>query len=59
MTDRPYNTGVYMLRCLELGLHPSDLCYLDEGTVKDMMIEKRNDSEEYQQIATQEDFDRF
>lgn len=59
MTDRPYNTGVYMLRCLELGLHPSDLCYLDEGTVKDMMIEKRNDSEEYQVIATQEDFDRF
>lgn len=59
MTDRPYNTGVYMLRCLELGLRPSDLCLLDEGLVIDMMIEKRNDGEEYQQIATQEDFDRF
>ena len=59
MTDRPYNTAVYMLRCLELGLHPSDLCNLDEGMVADMMIERKNDHEEYQFVATQDDFDRF
>ena len=59
MTDRPYTTALYLLRCLELGLHPSDLCFLDEGTVVDMLIERGNDSEEYQYVATQADFDRF
>lgn len=48
-----------MLRCLELGLRPSDLHYLDEGMVTDMLIERGNDSEEYNYIATQEDFNRF
>lgn len=42
-----------------MGLHPSDLHDLDYGTVLDMMIERGNDGEEYQQLATQEDFDRF
>ena len=59
MTDRPYNTGVYLLRCLELGLHPSDLCYLEEGTIRDMLIERGNDQQKYNYVATQEDFDRF
>ena len=59
MTDRPFTTALYMLRCLELGLHPSDLCYLDEGMVIDMMIEHGNDSEKWDYIATQTDFDRF
>lgn len=48
-----------MLRCLELGLQPSELCNLDEGMVTDMLIERRNDHEEYQVVATQDDFDRF
>ena len=48
-----------MLRCMELGLRPSDLCLLDYGMVTDMLIERGNDSEKYQQIATQADFDRF
>lgn len=59
MTDRPFTTALYMLRCLQLGLHPSDLCFLDEGMVTDMIIERGNDGEEYHQIATQDDFDRF
>lgn len=59
MTDRQYTTGLFMLRCLELGLRPSDLHYLDEGMVTDMLIERGNDSEEYNYIATQEDFNRF
>jgi hypothetical protein len=48
-----------MLRCLELGLRPSDLHYLDEGMVTDMLIERGNDGEKYNYIATQADFDRF
>lgn len=59
MTDRPFTTGLYLLRCLEIGLHPSDLHYLDYGTVTDMIIEKNNDDCEYNYIATQEDMDRF
>ena len=48
-----------MLRCLELGLRPSDLCNLDEGMITDMLIERGNDAEEYDYVATQSDFDRF
>ena len=59
MTDRPYTTALYMLRCLELGLKPSDLFFLDEGMITDMLIERGNDAEKYDYIATQDDFDRF
>ena len=59
MTERPYTTGLYMLRCLELGLRPSDLQYLEYGEVSDMLIERDNDEEKWQYVATQEDFDRF
>lgn len=48
-----------MMRCLELGLHPSDLCFLDQGMVTDMLIERGNDGESYHYIATQADMDRF
>lgn len=48
-----------MLRCLEIGLHPSDLEYLDMGDVLDMMVERENDGAEYNYVATQADFDRF
>lgn len=37
----------------------SDLDYLDMGMVFDMIIESGNDSEEYDMVATQADFDRF
>lgn len=59
MTDRPYTTGLYMLRCLELGLRPSDLCFLDQGMVSDMLIERGNDAEKWNYVATQSDFDKF
>lgn len=36
-----------------------DLDYLDAGMVYDMLTEQGNDSEEYDVIATQEDFDKF
>ena len=32
---------------------------LEYGDVTDLLIERGNDSETYQQVATQEDFDRF
>lgn len=48
-----------MLRCMELGIRPSDLSYFEEGEIVDMLIERENDSAEYNYIATQEDFDRF
>lgn len=37
----------------------SDLDYLDLGMILDIMTESSNDSVEWNQIATQEDFDRF
>lgn len=48
-----------MLRCTELGLRPSDLAELEYGAVVDMLIERGNDTEEYDYKATQADFDRF
>lgn len=59
MTERPYTTGTYLLRCCELGLRPSDLSQLEYGDIMDMLIERGNDGEEYDYVATQEDFDRF
>lgn len=51
--------SLYMLRCIQLGLHMADLETLNVGDVIDMMVESANDSAEYRQLATQEDFDRF
>lgn len=59
MTARPYNTALFLLRCLQLGLHPSDLEYFEYGTVLDMIVESANDHEEYDTLATQADFDAF
>lgn len=42
-----------------MGLNMADLEELDVGIVYDIMIEKANDSAEYDTIATQADFDRF
>jgi len=42
-----------------MGIPMSDLDELDYGMVVDMMKEAGNDSAEWSQIATQEDFDRF
>lgn len=52
-------TALFLLRCAELGLSMSDLEDLDVGMINDMFTEKANDSYEWKQIATQDDFDRF
>ena len=52
-------TALYVLRCIQVGLTLSDLDVLDYGLVLDIMTESGNDGYTYQQVATQEDFDRF
>lgn len=58
-TERPLTTGLFLLRCTQIGLSMSDLELLDMGMVFDILIESGNDAAEYDQVATQADFDRF
>ena len=57
MTDREFNTAVFMLRSLEIGLRLSEMHLISVGMVADMLIEHDNDSANYARLATQEDFD--
>ena len=60
MTDRPMTTPLLMLRCVQLGLSIRDMDLLTIGMITDMATELSNDdSDEWQELATQEDFDRF
>ena len=52
-------TPLFMLRCVEVGISISDLDLLTIGFVLDIWTEKGNDSFNYSQVASQEDFDRF
>jgi len=52
-------TALFLLRCTELGLSMADLDGLSVGMVNDMFIEKSNDSYDWKELASQEDFDRF
>lgn len=52
-------TPLFLLRAVQLGLSMIDLDLLSIGLVNDLFIENANDDYPYQQIATQEDFDRF
>ena len=52
-------TGLYMLRALQLGLTLSDLDRIEYGMVLDVITESGNDNCEYNDIATQADFDKF
>lgn len=47
------------MRCIEVGIPIADLDFFEYGEILDLIIEKSNDGEKYDQIATQEDFDRF
>jgi len=50
-----------LLRCVQLGIHISELDLLTIGTVNDMYAELNNDenAEDYCMLATQDDMDRF
>ena len=52
-------TPLFLLRCIQLGLSMTDLDKLSIGLINDMYVESRNDEYKYDEIATQEDFDRF
>ena len=52
-------TGLYLLRCFQMGLNMADLETLSYGDVVDMMIESGNDGADYHELAMQSDFDRF
>ena len=52
-------TPLFLLRCLEIGLSIRDLDYLTIGMVMDIWTEKGNDSVTYDNLATQEAFDKF
>lgn len=53
------NTAIFMLRAYQMGLSIADIDELEEGFITDMIIENGNDSYEYKEKATQEDFDKF
>ena len=48
-----------LLRCLQAGLSLADLDEITLGMVFDIITEQRNDSHEYDELATQEDIDNF
>lgn len=52
-------SALFLLRCTELGLSMADLDELTVGMVNDMYVERSNDNYDWQEIATQEDFDSF
>lgn len=60
-TDREMTTPLLLLRCVQLGIHISELELLTIGTVNDMYTEMNNDEdrEAYSTLASQEDMDRF
>ncbi len=58
-TDREMTTPLLLLRCVQLGIHISELELLTIGTVLDMYTELQRDDEPHDQLASQDDFDRF
>jgi hypothetical protein len=54
-------TGLFLLRCLQIGLSLRDLDLLTIGMVNEIYIESRNDEcvSEWATMASQEDMDRF
>lgn len=52
-------TGLFMLRCKELGLSVDELEQLDFGLVADMLTEQGNDGYKYPYKANQADFNKF
>ena len=53
------STGLFLLRCVQIGLSLSDLDLLTIGMVNEIFIEKDNDEATYSYKAQQSDFDNF
>ena len=52
-------TGLFLLRCAELGISMADLDLLTVGMITEMMIEKGLDGKKMPVYASQHDFDVF
>ena len=54
-------TPLFLLRCVQLGLHITELEYLTIGMIMDMFTEMQRDdnSDQFSYIGTQSDMDRF
>ncbi len=53
-------TPLFLLRCVQLGIHIAELDLLTVGMVNDMYAENGNDGYRgYREVATQRDFDLF
>lgn len=48
-----------MLRCFQCGISIDDLQRLSVGMVFDIFTESQNDTYDYKQMATQDDFNKF
>ena len=58
-TERELTTALFLLRCYQNNIPIDDLDKLDIGFIFDMFAEAQNDHYEWDEVATQNDFDRF
>lgn len=58
-TSRETNMAVLTLRALQLGLSYEDTFVIEVGTLKDLLIEKGNDSFDYPEEGTAEDLKKM
>ena len=58
-TEREMTTPLFLLRCVQIGLHISELDLLTIGCVNDMYAEMSNDDYPYAQTASQSDMIDF
>ena len=58
-TDREMTTPLLLLRAVQLGVQIGEMDLLTIGTINDMYTEMQRDEESHDQLACQDDFDRF
>ena len=52
-------TPLLLLRAVQLGVHIGEMDLLTIGTINDMYTEMQRDEEPHDQLACQDDMDRF
>lgn len=57
--DREMTTPLLLLRAVQLGVQIGEMDILTIGTINDMYTEMQRDEEPHDQLACQDDFDRF